>query len=80
MSENKKMLSDIVKSHNCTTYKYLGIFENNKAYEIINEKLEESVSDGAFVGLPCIYIEDGDIYTRIKGNRLHKAMRELFKK
>ena len=75
----KEILDKIAKDGNFDNYKLLGVFEGKKVYYFTHSELEAKI-DGELIGMPVMYIENEDTYTRILGNDLIKAMDLFFKK
>lgn len=75
----KEILDKIAKDGEFDNYKLLGLYEGKKVYYFTHSELEATI-DGDLIGLPVMYIENEDTYTRILGNDLLKAMGLFFNK
>ena len=75
----KEILDKIAKDGNFDNYKLLGLLDGKKVYYFTHSELEATI-DGDLIGLPVMYSENEDTYTRILGNELLEAMGLFFKK
>ena len=75
----KEILDKIAKERNFDNYKFQGLLEGKKVYYFTRSEIEATI-DGELIGFPVMYIENGDSYTRILGNKLLDAMNLFFKK
>ncbi len=68
----KEVLDKIAKDGEFDNYKLLGLYEGKKVYYFTHSEIETTI-DGELIGMPVMYIENENIYTRILGNKLLKA-------
>ena len=77
--ENNELLT-FAKESKCDSYKYLGLFHDQKAYRIYDSSIEKDLTEGAILGLPHIVIETKNGFKTLRGDELLDAMHILFKR
>lgn len=75
---NIDQLNEIAKQYNFDKYSLVGKYKNKNVYYFIHTRNE--LKDGELIGLPVLYIENDNSYTRLLGNELIEAMKAVFNK